>query len=66
MGIKELLGLESLSLNESEIMGKLREAYRNKTEIIEFSSKGKIIKVKLKHLSPEGLMKGDFEYYSAK
>lgn len=67
MTVKKLLGLESFPLSDAEIMRKIKEAQNKKQDEIEFSAEGKMsVKVRLRHLSPDGLMKGNFEYYGVK
>ena len=66
MSMKRLLGLELCPLQESEIMQRLQDGFRNNLDEIEFSFNHRIVRVKLSHLSPEGMMRDYQEYYGAK
>ena len=63
MSWKTLLGLEAFPLTESEIRKKIGEAYREKKEVVEFSSSGRKVSVKLSACSAAGMMRGNESYY---
>ena len=64
MSFKKLLGLESFPINEVEILRRIQEARRHKRQEIEFISQNKTVKVKLHILNPEGIMRGNQDYYA--
>ena len=64
MSLKSLLNLEDFPIREEEIIQKLQEAYAQHKENVEFTHRGKRVKVKVSPLRPEGLMRGIFDYYS--
>ncbi|MEW5897440.1 MAG: hypothetical protein AB1668_07125 [Nanoarchaeota archaeon] len=55
--LNKLLGLEQFPIRNTEIMKKLQEGYLRQLNEIEFSSGGKSVKLKLHHVSEEGIMK---------
>ncbi len=55
MTLKKLLGLESfIGLKDVEIMQRIREAQAEHKEIIEFCSGGKIVRIHVPEVHPEG------------
>jgi len=64
MSVKKLLGLETFSITEEEIISRLEDAYRKKLQEVEFSSSKKKVKIKIKNVARSGMMKGYREYYS--
>ncbi len=66
MGIKTMLGLESSSLSDAEILHQIRDAQQRKQAVIEFHSGRRTVRLKLSQISPDGLMDDYQEYYSAK
>ncbi|MCH8004575.1 MAG: hypothetical protein IH934_08165 [Nanoarchaeota archaeon] len=60
MSVKTLLGLESTSLSNEEIMRQIEEAYSKKLDEVEFSSPKRKVVVKLCQVNPAGLMKWDY------
>ncbi|MBU0456551.1 MAG: hypothetical protein ABH824_00660 [Nanoarchaeota archaeon] len=55
MALKNLLGLESFPIGDSEIMRRIQEAYKQNLEEIEFSSEKRVVKIKLSKVSQEGI-----------
>ena len=59
---KELLGIEDSSIDEYELIKKIREARRGKERLEEIEvvlEEGKTVKIKLNHTNPEGIMGKD-------
>ncbi len=56
MSLKKLLGLETFSLTEEEIMEKIELAYRDNRHEIEFSNRNKRIKVSMSNCVPLGIV----------
>ena len=64
MTLKKLLGLEDFPILETEIMSRLQEAYRNKQEIVEFCCGNTKVKVRIRQIWPEGMMREYEGYYA--
>lgn len=60
MSLKVLLGLEGCPLSEQEILFRLAEAQRRELYSIEFPVKGRYVRVTLKAINQQGIMK-DYE-----
>lgn len=65
MGMKKLLGLDQFPIGEVEIMRKMAEASLTKQEFVEFSSGKQKVRIHLKQMSQEGIMKDYEDYYIA-
>ena len=65
MTLKQLLGLGKFPIQEAEILRKISEANLAKQEFVEFSSGKEKVRIHLKQMSLEGLMKGYDDYYIA-
>ncbi|MBU1111137.1 MAG: hypothetical protein KJ896_00010 [Nanoarchaeota archaeon] len=64
MGIKTLLGLENFPLKDYELIQKLRDARSQNVDTIEIStSTGKVVKINVSKLCPQGLMQGNYRMY---
>jgi len=64
MGIKTLLGLENFPLKDYELIQKLREARSKNVDTIEIStSKGKVVKINVSKMCPQGVMQGNYCMY---
>ena len=66
MSLKTLLGLEAFPFREEEIIARINQAYKDEVKEIVFSAGKKKVKIKLNQLSPDGLMRGYQDYFSAK
>ena len=64
MSFKTLLGLESCSLTEEEIMSKIDCAARGKVEIVEFSLPKRTVRIKINNVSRDGLMTEHWDYFN--
>ena len=64
MSLKKILGLESFPLNDAEIMRRIVEAKRNNIETIEFSSGKKKVCINITKVSPDGLTRGHYDYWT--
>lgn len=64
MSLKKLFGLESFPLKDYELIEKIVEAKRNHTKVLEFKNKcGKVIRIKVNDIYPEGVMHGNYRMY---
>jgi hypothetical protein len=51
-------------LKEYELMNKIMEARRNNLDFIEFNHGGTNIKIRIKKIYTEGIMRGNIGYFS--
>ena len=65
MSLKQLLGLGKFPIEEAEILRKIAEANNAKQEFVEFSSGKEKVKIHLRQMSLDNLMKGYDDYYIA-
>ena len=66
MALKKCLGLESSPITEAELRMLILNARRKNLNEIEFTSGQKKVKITLRKVNPEGMMRGNWDYYSAK
>ena len=65
MSLKRLLGLDKFPIEEAEILRRIEEANLANQSVVEFSFGKQSVKVHLKQISHEGIMKGYEDYYVA-
>ncbi len=66
MSYKKLFGVESFPVKDYELMKMLAEAKRKQMNTLEFKTKrGKVVKIKITDLYPEGIMQGHYRMYKS-
>ena len=64
MSIKKLLGLDSFPIKEHELIGRIANARRNHTGVVNLTlSSGKSVRFQMSALYPEGIMQGNYKQY---
>jgi hypothetical protein len=64
MSIKKLLGLELFPYDDVQIIQKIVDARKRKSDLVEFHVPGsKPIQIRVSRLTPEGIMHGEYRMY---
>ena len=64
MALKKLLGLESFSISDSEIIKRIRKAQSEHKREVVFTSPQKKVTIRLSDVDPAGMMREYWDYYA--
>ncbi len=64
MSAKKALGIKDCPLNDAEIMRIISDARKRHENVVEIPSGGKVVRIRLKKVAPEGLMRQWRDYYA--